>query len=183
MPWGTSIYVKISATNLVGESDYSAVVNGATILTQPDPPITLANDASITDMTNIGLTWADPVENGGTAIIDYIVSYDQGTDTYISLASNVLTKTYTATTLTPDLIYKFKVQATNAFGTSLFSNEVSIRAARVPDAPVSLANNVPVTSASQVGLTWNAGTSNGGSAITDYEVWYDAGVSVWEMLA
>jgi len=85
MPWGHSIYVKISATNIVGESLYTVEGNGATILTQPDPPITLANNAAITDAENIGLTWDDPVENGGTAIIDYTVTYDQGTGTYIEL--------------------------------------------------------------------------------------------------
>jgi hypothetical protein len=76
MPWGTNIWVKISATNLVGESAYSAEANGAVIETAPDPPITLANNAAITDMSNIALTWSDAVETGGSPIIDYIVSYD-----------------------------------------------------------------------------------------------------------
>ena len=47
----------------------------------------------------------------------------------------------------------------------------------VPSAPVSLANNLSVTLATQIGLTWLDGASNGGTQITEYEVWYDEGNS------
>ena len=47
----------------------------------------------------------------------------------------------------------------------------------VPSAPVSLANNLAVTLATQIGLTWLDGASNGGTQITEYEVWYDEGNS------
>lgn len=55
--WGASIYAKVSATNIVGSSDESQVGNGALILTQPDAPINLSDDTSLTDHTQIGLTW------------------------------------------------------------------------------------------------------------------------------
>lgn len=41
LPWGSHIYGKVLATNLVGSSAYSTVGNGAIILTTPDPPINL----------------------------------------------------------------------------------------------------------------------------------------------
>jgi hypothetical protein len=49
-PWGASIYAKVSATNLVGSSDYSSLENGAIILTIPDAPINLADDTLVTSM-------------------------------------------------------------------------------------------------------------------------------------
>lgn len=43
LPWGSSIYVIISSTNVYGESIYSSVGNGAVILTIPDAPVSFAN--------------------------------------------------------------------------------------------------------------------------------------------
>jgi hypothetical protein len=43
----------------------------------------------------------------------------------------------------------------------------------VPNAPVGLANNPSVTLATQIGLTWADGISNGGTTIIDYQIWYD----------
>lgn len=47
--WGQSVYAKVIAGNIVGDSDYSAVGNGAVILTVPDKPINLANVAAVTN--------------------------------------------------------------------------------------------------------------------------------------
>ena len=46
----------------------------------------------------------------------------------------------------------------------------------VPNAPVSLQNNLAVTLATQIGLTWVDGTSSGGVPIIDYQIWYDSGI-------
>lgn len=43
----------------------------------------------------------------------------------------------------------------------------------VPDAPTNLANVPAVTSATQVGLTWSAGLSTGGTGIIGYVLSYD----------
>lgn len=45
-----------------------------------------------------------------------------------------------------------------------------ILAAKLPDAPLSLANNAAVTTAYQIGLTWADGSYNGGTPIIDYQV-------------
>ena len=106
----------------------------------------------------IALTWTAPTVVGGTAVIDYRVSWDQGTSNYVILVQGVTTAYYsTTTTLTANTVYKFKVESRNAFGFSTsFSNEVSIRAASVPTAPQTLANNAAVTASGTVGLTWVA---------------------------
>jgi hypothetical protein len=41
LPWGSSIYAKLYATNSYGDSETSEVGNGAVILTNPDAPFDL----------------------------------------------------------------------------------------------------------------------------------------------
>jgi hypothetical protein len=43
---------------------------------------------------------------------------------------------------------------------------------RVPDAPISLANNPSVTTASQIGLSWSQGSENGGTPVIDFNIQY-----------
>jgi len=38
LPWGASIYVKVSAINVIGSSAYSDLGNGAMIVTLSFPP-------------------------------------------------------------------------------------------------------------------------------------------------
>ena len=162
MAWGASVYATVLATNVVSSSVGSTEGNGAIITTNPNPPTSLANNAAITSASVIALTWIAPTVVGGTAVVDYRVSWDQGTSNYVILAQGVTTAFYSTTaTLTANTVYKFKVESRNAFGYSTsFSNEVSIRAASVPTAPLSLANNVAVTASGTVGLTWMAPSSD-----------------------
>lgn len=79
------------------------------ILTIPDPPTDLSNDASITSSSQIGLTWS-PSSDGGTAIIDYsVLQYNADTDLYEVVDGNVLTASTTISGVTAGVIYKFKV--------------------------------------------------------------------------
>jgi len=66
------------------------------------------------------------------------------------------------------------VTASNVYGesqTSPAGNGATIVV--VPDSPVSVADNVQVTSLTRIGLTWINGISVGGSPIIDYKVTYD----------
>jgi type II secretory pathway component GspD/PulD (secretin) len=87
----------------------SAVGSGAILITYPDAPISLVENYSSRSATSLGLTWSAGASNGGAAIFDYTVSFDQGTGVYIVLASGVLNTNYTAINLVPGLVYKFKV--------------------------------------------------------------------------
>jgi len=50
----------------------------------------------------------------------------------------------------------------------LESSALAILAAKKPDSPLNLANVAVVTSAYQVGLSWTAGTYDGGTPVIDY---------------
>lgn len=91
LPWGSSIYAIITATNAYGTSVDSEAGNGAIILTVPDAPINLANVPSITAGAQIGLVWEDDFSDGGTPIIDYRVWTDQGNNIFMPFAAGITT--------------------------------------------------------------------------------------------
>ena len=68
--------------------------------------------------------------------------------------------------------------AVNSVGPSKDSESLSVLAARRPDAPTSLADDSVVTKATQIGLTWSDGAYNGGSQITNYQVYFAQASSV-----
>jgi hypothetical protein len=71
LPWGSSVYAKVVAYNLYGNSATSAVGNGAVILTIPDAPLTVAELYSSRTATSLGISWTNGVANGGAPVIDY----------------------------------------------------------------------------------------------------------------
>jgi hypothetical protein len=64
--WGVSVFAKLLAVNMYGNSVASLEGNGGIILTVPDAPTDLANNVAITSASQIGLTWNQGIENGGT---------------------------------------------------------------------------------------------------------------------
>jgi hypothetical protein len=169
LPWGTSVYAKVSATSIYGTSAISAAGNGAIILTVPDAPINLQNVVAITNANQIGLSWDKASEEGGTAVLDYIVIYDQGSSNFVPLASSLTGTTYTAVGLEAGVTYTFQIVARNAFGESNPSTSASILAAQVPDKP-----NAPTTEVigMDVQVSWDA-PFNQGSLITSYKVYIE----------
>jgi len=57
LPWGSSVYAKVVAKNIYGNSLESLNGNGAIITTTPDAPINLAEDYSVRTKSTLGLTW------------------------------------------------------------------------------------------------------------------------------
>ena len=69
--WGASVYAKVIAINIFGESFESAEGNGAVIITYPDAPIELQENYSQRTATSITLNWSDGLANGGSSVQDY----------------------------------------------------------------------------------------------------------------
>ena len=97
------------ATNAYGNSLESDLGNGAVILTEPDSPISFTERTSLREATSLGLQWMEGANNGGSAVLDYQISYDQGSGTWVTLATGILQKQYQAIGLTAGLTYQFKV--------------------------------------------------------------------------
>lgn len=183
--WGASIFAKVKATNIIGDSGTSIEGNGAVILTNPDAPVSLSNVVATTSATTIAMTWSAGAANGGSPVIDYRISHKLLTDaSFTELASGITTTSYSTTSLTAGGEYIFKVEARNVFGySSTYSNAVTILQAQKPDAPVTLANDAAITASTQIGLTWSAGAFDGASPIIDYRITFDQGTNNWVPLA
>jgi len=126
---GQSVRARISAVNFYGESELSVAGRGAIIVSVPDAPI-LSNDPDVTNENRIGLRWQGGLSDGGTAVLDYRITYDQSIGTYITLVE-VLTQTQytTAVALISGRTYKFRIEARNSVGYSPLSTEIAILAA------------------------------------------------------
>jgi len=74
-------------------------------------------------------------------------------------------------------IYAYVI-STNAYGSSEASDAGNGGViVLVPDAPISLADNIAVTSRSVISFSWTPGASNGGTQILDYTILFDGGVN------
>jgi titin len=139
--WGQSVYAKLVAYNLYGDSETSDAGLGAVIFTFADAPLDLVEDSSKRTASSITVQWSEGANNGGSIVTDYRVSYDKALGVFEVLAAGVISNTYTTTGLTYGLTYKFRVEAKNAFGYSEPSLTVAILCASHPEAP-----NAPSTS-------------------------------------
>ena len=127
----------------------------------------------------VSLSWTDPASNGGSPITSYDV-YDgtsSGGESYSGTpactATGASATSCTVTGLTNGTTYYFTVEAVNAAGNSSSSTETSAVPLTVPGAPT---QSTPTAYSGQVTVNWSAPGSNGGSAITGYNV-YEATTS------
>jgi len=74
------------------------------------------------------LTWGAPRDDGGSAVIDYQISYKTGDGAYQELERGITTLNFSYKVVTPtaDTVYSFKVTARNAIGSGPDSDVVTI---------------------------------------------------------
>lgn len=77
----------------MGERSEPWLVVAATV---PDMPTSLVT-LSTTSRTVISFAWSNGISNGGTPVIDYRVSYDQGIGSFIVIATGVTATQFTTT--------------------------------------------------------------------------------------
>ncbi|CAD6368372.1 exported hypothetical protein [metagenome] len=133
--------------------------------TVPGAPTNLVSSA--VSSTQINLFWSAPTNNGGSQITGYKIEYKSGTGTYSTLTTTQST-TYSHTGLTTGTSYTYKVSAINSVGTSSASNEAtaspsSSSTTTTSSAPTNL--TAVSSSATQINLSWNIPSSNGGASL------------------
>ena len=128
--------------------------------TPPAPPTNLANSAI--SSSQINLTWT-----ASTGATGYVIQRCAGAScTSFAQIGTSTTTSYSDTGLTASTSYTYRIDATNAAGSSGFSNTTTgtTTAAGSPlSAPTNLANSV--ISSSQINLTWIASTGATGYVI------------------
>jgi hypothetical protein len=95
---GNSVYASVVCYNGVGESPNSNVGNGATVVVSSvtDAPVDVARSTIISlDKTSISIVWADGAFDGNQPILDYRVSFDQGSGVWAISGIGITTLSYT----------------------------------------------------------------------------------------
>ena len=118
------------------------------------------------------LSWGAPASDGGAAITDYVVQYKVGTS-YVPFNDGVSTnRSVVVTGLTNGQAYYFRVAAVNSVGQGDYTTtQTAFTPASAPGSPTALSATQPSAGTTST-VSWTNPGSNGGSAITGYEVSY-----------
>jgi fibronectin type 3 domain-containing protein len=158
----STYYYTIDAVNGVGTSAASSEASTNTPSSPSAPTIGTATGGA----GQVVVTWTAG-SDGGASITGYDILRGTTSGGETLLASDVTGTSYADSTAVDGTAYFYEVEAVNGAGTSSPSGEVSATPSTVPGAPTSLsatpANN-------DVSLSWTAPPSDGGSAITGYDV-------------
>ncbi len=169
---GTTYYYKISAVNSVGEGALSSEISyiPASVPTAPQ------NFAVSSGNQQLVLNWGAPLDNGGATITSYKVyrSTTSGAETLLTSGGcsglgSVLTCTDSG--LTNGTTYYYKISAVNSVGEGALSSESSATTFTTPTAPQNFA---AISGKQKIVLNWTAPSNNGGSSITNYEIYRGA---------
>ena len=173
---GTEYTVRVIATRTGANDGPPSAEATGTPFTTPGAPQRLSGAPGDDRVT---LTWEAPTSDGGSAILRYELAVDDS-GTWIDAGLDLKE---TVPGLTNGQRYAFAVRAVNAAGPGPAA-EVIATPATTPSAPQRLSG---APGDDRVTLTWEAPTSDGGSAILRYEyavddsgTWIDAGLDLEE---
>lgn len=107
LPWASSIWVKVWATNIYGTSELSEAGNVGIIYAVPDAPVDLTENLVERTYTTLGFVWTDGADPGGLPIIDYKVQVTDTQGNYNVIAEFLNSASYTALSLTIGEYYNF----------------------------------------------------------------------------
>jgi titin len=171
---GTSYTFVVRAVNSIGSGTAS---NPRTVI-----PFTTADAPNLSTVVrgdaSADLTFDAPAFDGGRPITGYEASTDGGTSWAPITTTGTGPFAATVGGLTNGTVYSVSVHAITVAGAGTASNTVSVTPATIPDAPNLTA---AVAGDSSVDLTFSA-PSDGGDAITGYDVTMDSGLS-WQALS
>jgi len=163
---GVTYYYKVSAVNAIGEGPKTSEVL-ATPASRPDAPTNLQTTPL---NTRVVLTWAAPLDNGGSPIFSYKIyrGTTSGGEILLTTIGNVTT--YQDNSLTNGVTYYYQITAVNAIGEGLIrtSEQSAVPNPTVPTTPISL---LAQGGNANIVLTWAAPSDNGGYAVSGYKIY------------
>jgi len=162
---GVPYTVRVRAINIIGPSEWSPTTTGIPFTIPGAPDLTVASTSGNGTITAV---WTAPLNNGGSAIIDYTVRYREffSGDWAEETAS---ASPHTITGLMNGDIYEFQVRANNAAGAGPYSES----RARRPESTVPAAPAAPTLTPgnAEIAVAWTE-PNNGGETISGYTVRY-----------
>jgi FtsP/CotA-like multicopper oxidase with cupredoxin domain len=150
---------RVKAANAGGSSTYTNMVS-VTITGGPAAPTNLAA-ALLYNPTRAQLTWRDNANNETL----FVIERSANNGIYMLLATAPAragtgqTVTYTDNTVLPGTSYTYRVMATNANGSSVYTNIASLIVGAIPAAPSGLSNTLKANPP-QITLTWTDNANN-----------------------
>jgi predicted phage tail protein len=164
---GTTYYYTVAAVNAVGTGPQSGEANATPHAIAPSVPLGLTASGG---NGSVSLSWNVPASNGGSPITGYNVyrSTSPGGEGSTPLATGLTTTNYTDSAVTNGTTYYYTVAAVNAVGTGPQSGEANATPQTVASSPQGL---TATASNKAVQLSWSAPASNGGAAVTSYNVY------------
>ncbi len=170
------------AVNFIGSGPLSKVliVVASAI---PQPPVELRRVSST--FSTVTFEWKENSDNGGAAVTDYKVYFDQGNSLlakqlFVEAESTTyLSRQHRQSNLTKGNWYRFYVVAVNDAGLSEPSDTISLLAATVNDEPIDLRTILQTETV--ISLTWTPSSVDVGSAAQSYELQKKVG-SQWETI-
>jgi titin len=164
---GTPYFYKVSAVNSAGEGPLSSEVSA----TPATVPGAAQNLVAVAGNGSVSLSWNAPAGNGGAAVTSYNMLRSTTSGTETTLSTGVSATSYTDTTVSNGTTYYYEVTAVNSVGPGPVSGEASATPTPAPTVPTAPQNLLAVAGNGSVALSWTAPASNGGTAVSSYNVW------------
>jgi hypothetical protein len=168
----TTYYYRARARNETSGSNYSSTASVTTPAGPPAPGAPLAPSnltATAAAPTQINLTWADNSSDETSVVLERSTSSTFGTITSVTLGAN--TTSHADTSLAAGTTYYYRVKATNANGSSPYSNTASATTPNVagpPKAPTNMtATPTGSTKSLKINLKWTDNATNETSLIVE----------------
>ncbi len=170
---GQTVYIRVSAVNAIGEGAYSEATTGTLSDSAPGTPGSVS--LAVSEPLELSLSWSPPVSNGGEAITGYIIAYTKppsASEFTETVGAEVTSYTFSDPAGTQ---YSATVAATNSIGTGNPSSPVTATVVDVPGSPSWMSASASSGTQGAIDISFIPPGSNGGSAITQYELYYDTG--------
>lgn len=169
---GQAVYVRVSAVNAVGEGAYSEVTSGT--MSDGLPGVPQGPVMYVSGPLEVTLGWSPPESDGGDAITGYLITYTNPPSeaAYTTTVGPEVTS-YTFTAGSTGTQYSATVAATNAIGTGPATSAVTATSADVPGTPSWMSASASSGTTGAIDVSFLAPGSDGGSAITGYQLEYD----------
>lgn len=142
----TAYYYRVQAFNSAGASPFSPVTS---TVTPPAPPSAVTVTRCETTPTTLTLYWTEPACNGAE-ITGYNIEIGDRTESAEAPAAE-----YTVSDLTPDTLYRVKIQAVNAVGAGALSPATKAQTLRLP--PIAPRLECIATAHNYLKLKWGEG--------------------------
>jgi fibronectin type 3 domain-containing protein len=154
------------------KSLFGSKTNIATVGKLVSVPTSPANLEITYGDTFVRLTWEAPASTGGSPITNYIIykGTDSGDLSFLVELGNVTI--YNDTSVTNGIMYYYQVSAKSSVGEGALSWEGNGKPATVPGTPTNVtAKGVSFLGVSAISITWSPPAFDGGSQITNYQIY------------